>query len=172
MKRPAFTFIELMITTLILGFLAVAGSISVQKSRIRATFRGYETEIIHLVQQARSSSLSNLRIGDEDDLGATEEVVHYELLIQEEGITLNAVGDTISKELGVVDLSTDDDVSISTEFEVYYFPPYGEVCFSPSCLDGGLTEQSFTLDSEFSDMYTQVTIDVYGGFPELEELEE
>jgi prepilin-type N-terminal cleavage/methylation domain-containing protein len=171
MEKPAFTFIELMVSTAIIAIISVTTALTIQTTRVRSAFRNYETQIVHLAQQARSASLSNLRIGGLEDIESSEEVIHYQLAIRGAGVQLNAVGETLVEELGIVNIADDPSIEIGPIFDVYYFPPYGDVCFNPSCTPDPITEKTFTINSIYTDIYTEITIDVYGGFPEVEEFQ-
>ncbi len=167
-KRPAFTFIELLIVIIIMAILSVALAISYQRVQLKVRYDAHVNAIVELFQRARSLSLSTLMIDD------TEPVEFYYLAVGEGDVVLTAEGGGLSEELDR--FTFDNDIMIDTELEIYYFPPYGDICLGASgCNDpifvGPPETENVTVLSDASGVYsTEFTITNVGGYVDAVQL--
>lgn len=163
MNTRAFTLIEVMIVTILVGILSVGLSLSFGGIRESTAFGQHQTRVVEIIQKARGLSLSNRLLNDQP-------IDSYFLYITNEGIALHVTGPGGVEEVDRFDFDRSNwDFQIDTVFDVYYFPPYGDICFTESC-NSGLTSRSFHLYSPSNpELDTQITIDIYGGFPEIDE---
>jgi len=161
-RRPAFTLIELFLVIIITAVLSTALAVSMQKTTLKANFDDQVLNIRRLVEEARGYSLSNYLV---NDLAPAE---YYLLSVTTTDLSLSAVADDgTTEELDSLTFATG--YAMSEPMTVYYVPPYGEVCFAYPC-DGVLTEDSMVFSDTNSTYEAMITIDIYGGFAEIEEL--
>ena len=155
----AFTLIEMMIVTVIVAILALGLLFAFQGTKDKADFSNQQTQVVNLIQEARGLSLSNLMVGDE--------IAQYYLLsVQRGSVTLSSVAESGTLlEVGMVTFEGDVSVPRGTTFDTYYFPPYGDVCFSEDCAATDPTEDTFTLTDGVNE--SDITITIYGGYPEV-----
>lgn len=139
-----------------MALISIAMALSFSGAKDRANFNEAEIEMLDLIQKARGSALSSVLVG-------TDPVDYYELDFEESGITLTAVSETGTSE-EIDGITFEPGITISTAFEVYYFPPYGDVCFSSGCSDT-VEGKNFTLESNIGESVTY-RISRYGGYPE------
>ena len=167
--KPAFNLIELLITTTVVAILATVAAFSFSGAKNGATFNDQKTKVVDMLQQARSYSLSNVLV----DSGTGEATDYYRLDIGENTLTLTAVGTsgTISAtELDSIELLDGYRIEFSSgapDLEIYYFPPYGEICFSASNCSDSTTEKSFVLSGP-DEREATITLNVFAGYPEVE----
>lgn len=165
-KKTAFTFIELILVITLLAILSTAVILGWRQNQIHAQFRDLETKIISMIQKARGLSLSNLTIENADESIPVE---YYLLNISETSLSIQAIGQDSAATAEEIDvLEFPEGFSLDTTFEVYYFPPYGEVCWESDCPDDFEEEKTFTLSTEFSNENQEFGISIYGGYPELQ----
>ena len=130
-------------------------------ARDRSNLSDQKTQILNIIQEARGLSLSSL-------LTEGEVTDYYELSVAENGVSLLAkTHEGERTEISSVDLK--EGFQIQGERDIYYIPPYGDVCIEdiPPC-DGTNTETSFTLTSLEGNGEVTFTITKYGGYPEVE----
>lgn len=162
--------IELLISIVIIAVLSVAIAVNLSRGALKANFDNQLVEIVHVLEQARSYSLTNFLIEDPSD-GSTEPADYYLITVTSAGVRLDAYGPTL--DFGLENVVLDDGFSIDaitgSEY-AFYFPPEGEICFvNPSC-PSGTTEISFTVVDSSGTYSSQITLNIYGGYPEVESL--
>jgi type II secretory pathway pseudopilin PulG len=153
---------EMMIAITIIAILTVTLAYSFSAARDSANFKDQKLQILNIVQEARSLSLSSMLTE------GGEVVEHYELAIESDVIRLEARGGNGGRtEINRVEFENGFEI-LSGDHEIYYIPPYGEVCIddTPPC-DGNTTEASFILQSP-SGQEATFTISKYGGYAEVE----
>ncbi len=119
--------------------------------------------MLDLMQKARGSALSSVLVEDPDGVADSEPVAYYKLSIQTNAITLTAVSTSFAAE--IESLSFENGITLSPVIEVYYFPPYGEVCFDVACTDKTTQYKNFTLQDATGEDVTY-RISRHGGHPE------
>ncbi|MEK7146233.1 MAG: type II secretion system protein [Patescibacteria group bacterium] len=158
-KNPAFTLIEILIVVILMGILTATVAVSFTRSKDKAVFRDNQTQIINMFQKARSLAISNL-------LTEGDEAIYYLVEITEDFIYLWTEGEAGGSE-ELDRFYFDDDITVTPALEVYYFTPYGDVCFDIDCTDTD-TEKTFTISSTSSTGYTAtISISTFSGLPEL-----
>lgn len=165
LEAPAFTMIELLIGIIIIAVLSVAIAVNLSRGALKANFDDQVVEIVHVLEQARSYSLTNFLISD------TEPADYYLITVTSAGVRLDAYGPTLDS--GLENVTLDDGFSIEditgSEY-AFYFPPEGEICFdTPDCASG-VNEISFTVVDSSGTYSSQITLNIYGGYPEVESL--
>ncbi len=174
MKRPAFTLIEILIVISLLGIISLGLALSFQYGRSRAEFKKAEYQLTNIIQRARELSLSNILI---TDYAQDFETDYYQLQIREDGATLTAYGTSPAGELKpyeieIINLNSDYGLSIDSALNIYYIPPYGEICFtinSANCdYSDGVTEKSFILSGQDSIQEKTFRLSIYSAYPEVE----
>lgn len=162
-SHRAFTLIELCVSILIVAILSVALVVNFGGASRKANFDDQVVQIVHLLEQARSYSLTNFLIND------TEPVDYYLLTITSAGLSLDAYGPTLDSALESVALDSNFSITVMTGYEyVFYFPPNGDICFATPDCDSSLTEISFILVDDTGTYSQVISMNKYGGFPELE----
>ncbi len=165
-QQPAFTLIELIICVCIIAILSVALLVNFSGNVTRARLDDQVVEIVHLLEQARSYSLTNFLI---DDITPAE---YYLVTVNATGITLDAQGATAT------DVETLESVTLSSNFSItnitgseyfYYFPPSGEICFDTEACDSGINDVSFTVVDSTAVYSQEITLNKFGGAPEVEQ---
>ncbi|QQR54823.1 prepilin-type N-terminal cleavage/methylation domain-containing protein [Candidatus Peregrinibacteria bacterium] len=164
-KKPAFTFIELVIVILIMSVLAVTLALAYQRVQLKVRYDAHVNTITDFFQRARSYSLSTLMVN------GAEPTQYYLLEVFEDGINIVAHSENLSQ---VLDSYTfDEDIRFQRELEIYYFPPSGELCLGMShCYDPNYTgtpstEQSSILSDASQTYSTEFSITQTGGFIEI-----
>ena len=166
--RPAFSFVELLVVMMILAILTVALAIAYQRIQLKVRYDANVSSITELFQRARTMSLSTVLIND------TEPVEYYLLAVNNHDISLVAQGDTLSETLDTFEY--DADMEMSDELEIYYFPPFGEVCLGVYlCRDSSFTgtvetENTTTFSDRTGAYEAEFTITNTGGFVEVEQI--
>lgn len=152
---------------MIVAILSISLAFSFSGARDRSNFADQKTEIINLIQEARGLSLASIQVDD-----ATPWVPdYYAVETAEDSIEINAYTYDDSNESTIETLTLIDGFSLDV-VTFYYIPPYGETCIEePPCESGGETEQSFVLYSPDETQQSQFTVSIYGGYPEVEDLE-
>lgn len=168
-KQPAFNLIELLITTVIVAVLATVAALSFSGAKNGAVFNDQKTKVVDLLQQARSYSLSNVLVDS-----STEKTTDYYILeIDENTITLSAIGTsstTSTTELTSLELQEGYTFALpsgASKIEIYYIPPYGEICFYAYDCSDSTEEISFILSGP-DDRKATITLNVFAGYPEVE----
>lgn len=161
----AFTLIELIISISIIAILSIGVAINFKSSLLKAKFNDEVLQIVHVLEQARSYSLTNFLIND------TEPADYYLITITEAGVRLDVYGPTLDS--GLENAALDEDFSITgitgSEY-AFYFPPSGEICFdTPDCASG-INEISFTVVDSTGEYSQEISLNKYGGGPQLESL--
>ena len=146
---------------MIVAILSVAVVVNFGKSQLKANFDDQVIQIVHVLEQARTYSLTNFLIAD------TSPAEYYLLTVSSTGITLLAYNSSTSSILETVTL--DSNFSITGSEEVYYFPPNGDICFDTPDCDSLATEISFTLVDSTATYSKEISLNMYGGFPEVEQ---
>lgn len=159
-NQAAFTLIELVIAMVILAVLSIALVARFENATLKAHFNDQVNNVLRLIEETRANSLSNYLILD------TEPTDYYILNIENGQVIVEAHGPTLDEELERYTLESG--FEISDNKEIFYYPPYGEICIGlPDCSTGE-SEFSFTL-SDTSGTYSQnITISVFGGYPDLD----
>lgn len=150
--KKAFTLLELMIVITIMAILTMALVFSFNNATLKAKFDNEKTKITNIVAQARSKSFSNIL------LESGEVAEYYLLTIDTTKSTLTAVNETTSEIIDTFDYETG--IFITDKIEVYYFPPYGEVCFDIDCVS---TEESISTRLTDNNSVYMSTISIYQG---------
>jgi prepilin-type N-terminal cleavage/methylation domain-containing protein len=179
-KKKAFTLIEVIVVISMVAVLSVGFALNIDKVRTRGNFHAMQNQIIGVLQSARSLSLSNqLRYSDE--YGGDYPVQYYRLMVKENGLGLDAYlnvpgADPLPQEtLKLIDFDTEaeeyeiiDNMAVDRNLLIFYFPPYGEICFNKTCTssDQQQTFRFFTADDAFA---SEMTVSVHGGTVELNE---
>lgn len=165
---PGFTLIEILIVVTIISILTGGFVISFNNLRIKGDFEDHEAGVLSLINQARTLALSNVQ----HDTG--EATAYYELGVSVDSNALvlstydiNGISQTIDR------YDLDDSTSIYSDacgdnssggFSIIYTPPYGEISFS----DDSQIKTLYICSEDNLDYNTSITIDIYGGFPEVE----
>lgn len=158
-KKPAFTLIEILIVVILMAILTMTVAVSFDRSHDKAVFRDNQTEIINIFQKARSLAISNL-------LTEGDEALYYLVEITEDFIYLWTEGAAGGSE-ELARFYYDDDITVEPALEIFYFTPYGDVCFDIGCTDTD-TEKTFTISSTSNTGYTAtISISTFSGLPEL-----
>ncbi len=157
--------IELLIAIIIIAVLSIALAVSLSRGVLKAKFDDQVLQVVHVLEQARTYSLTNFLILD------TEPADYYLISVTSAGVMLDAYGPTLDYGLENVALADGFEIEDITGSEyAFYFPPDGEICFdTPDCASG-ITEISFTLVDSSGTYSSQITLNIYGGYPEVEEL--
>lgn len=159
----AFTLLELVICICIVAILSVTLMVNFKGSFLKANFDDQVVQVVHILEQARSYSLTNFLVND------TEPAEYYLLTVSSTGITLVAQA-SVSSTLETVVLDSDISISSITGSEsVYYFPPTGEICFDTLDCDSGINDISFTIVDSTGTYSQVISLNKYGGAPEVEE---
>lgn len=163
MKRRAFTLIEMLLVVSMTAIIAVTMSFSIRNVQERATFKEHQQEIVAIFQTARTLALSNLLLD-----GQVAEF--YVIEVASNYMTLNAgFADGSGQSIEVLEFDEEFEADTGVDSATfYYFPPAGEVCFVYTC-DSGSTSKTISLLSTQADYETEITIDIYGGYPEINE---
>lgn len=173
MKHRAFTLVEIVVVVLVVGIVTAGLALSLNNGRAQAEFKNAEYQVTNLLQEARSLSLANILIEDESGDFETD---YYHLSVTRPRMILTAYGtndsgSAVSQEIDTVELSMDHELSFDGVYDIYYVPPYGELCFSYSggCVfTGQPTELSFDLTREEVGQTRTFTISIYSGYPEID----
>jgi type II secretory pathway pseudopilin PulG len=139
----------------VLSVLLVTSFVSLSSN---ARFNNTKTQIVNMIQKARSLSLSNILIND------TDPTDYYKLTLTGQTVTIDAYGTvpTNTESIGILNLDTD--FSFASTLDVYYFPPYGDVCFNASnCSDSSSTAAVILSNADATKTAT-FTFDVNGGY--------
>lgn len=159
MKRPAFTLIEVIVVVVIVALISSSLAIVTSRSRSKALFKDTEVQLTHLIQEARSSALSNLEIDNES-------ASYYLLELSTSSATLTGYNELLtSTELD--SLTYESGITLDDDYEIYYFPPDATVCFTAACSES-YTYITMTLSSTGTDYESSITVSSFGGFPEVE----
>lgn len=163
MKRSAFTFIELLITIVVLGIITISLAVSFDATKGKADFRNNQAEMINIFQKARALSLSNVVVDTTNEINTD----YYLLDVAEGSITLTAYGSDSIYTTEIDSYTFDDEISLNKNFKVYYTPPYGDICIDDltSC---STTSKAFTLIGKYGDIEyeQQYLISIHGGYAE------
>ena len=160
----AFTLIELLITIAIVAILSVGLAVNFRGSIQKAHFDDEVLGLVHILEQARSYSLTNFLISD------TEPADYYLITVSEAGITLEAHGATLDATMESVTLSDDFSITDVTGSQyIYYFPPTGLICLESADCTSTESEVSFTLVGADTTNSQVISLNKYGGAPEVEE---
>ncbi|MFA5854983.1 MAG: type II secretion system protein [Candidatus Gracilibacteria bacterium] len=171
-KNPrAFTLIELLIVMTIMAFLSVALAVSFSGANQKAAFDDQKLQLINLIQTARSRSFSNVL---SEDGRPTE---YYLLIIMPTFAAVEAHYSDTESDFEVLDKFTygsgyeaSGSAAGPELMKVYYTPPNGEVCFGSSCpaTSDVTPEQTITFRNKAHTLSTTITVDLYGGFADVE----
>ena len=158
-RAKAFTFIELLMVITMMGILSVILGLSYTKLQTLTRFKNEKTQIVNMIEKAHSLSLSSILIND------TEPTDYYELSITPSTLSLDAYASDGTTTENIDSLSLERDFSFDLSVDIFYFPPYGDVCFDVSTCDSADTSKTreVTLSDSSTDTAT-FTIDVNGGY--------
>jgi prepilin-type N-terminal cleavage/methylation domain-containing protein len=175
MKHRAFTLVEIVIVIMIVAIISVALALSFTESKKHAEFKQVKADVTNIIQQARSLSLANILI---DGSGSNQfETDYYLLDFQVDSLTLTAYGTDshdhpIDSEIDSLEFTSSTGIELDAAVDVYYVPPYGEVCFSyaSGCDYDADTDTSkeLNLTRDGSDQSASITISIYSGYPEID----
>jgi type II secretory pathway pseudopilin PulG len=147
----------------IVAILSVSLALSFLQLRLNARFSAAKTDVVDLIQKARSLSLSNILVN------GGEPTDYYQLTISSSQVTLDAYNSVDDENIET--LTLDSDFSFDTELHVLYFPPYGDVCFNPavdySSCDHTTIENVTTLSDSSGAKTATFTISPNGGYVEV-----
>ncbi|MBT4385113.1 type II secretion system protein [Candidatus Peregrinibacteria bacterium] len=180
--KPAFTLIEVIVVTSMVAILSMGFALNIDKIRKRGNFHAVQNEIVGVLQNARSLSLSNQLRTNEGD-GIDYPVKYYRIMIKENGLGLDAYldmpgADPLPQEnLTLVDFDsmTEEDFSIidnmvaDRNLLVFYFPPYGEICFNNKDCSSASIEKTFRFHTDDDEFATEMTLSIHGGTVEINE---
>lgn len=156
LRAKAFTLIELLMVIVLVAVLSVLLVTSFVSLSSNARFNNTKTQIVSMIEKARSLSLSNILIND------TEPTDYYKLSLIDGMVTIDAHGPTLSESIAT--LSLDIDFSFTTTLDVYYFPPYGDVCFNASDCSDLSTSAEVVLSNADASKTATFIFDVNGGY--------
>jgi len=160
-RRAAFTFIELIVVITMMAILATILAVSFQNLRLSSRFNDQKVKIVSLIEGARSQALSNILVN------GTAPTSYYLLDIESTAITLTAVAEDATSET-LKTLTLDSDMTLATvPLEIYYFPPYGDVCFDSACADTTTISKDFTLSDSTGAKTATFTLNVNGGYVDV-----
>lgn len=158
-RTRAFSLIELLIVITILAILSTLFVLSYNSIRLQTRFNAQKNEIVRLVEEARSLSLSSIFVND------AEPTNYYLLTLSPSSVSIEAFGDTGSETIDSIPIESD--MSLDTTLEVFYLPPYGDVCFvSETCPEPQSQSETVTLTS--GTLTASFTIDGNGGYVTVE----
>lgn len=152
--------IELLIAITIIAVLSIAIALNFGRGALNARFDDQVQKIVHIIEQARSYSLNNYLVED------SEPTEYYVLTVDTNRMILEAHGATLTSTLEEVELA--DEFTISDAQTIYYVPPYGEIYIESE--DSGITEFTFSVEDSSAAHSETISINVYGGYPEVEDL--
>jgi prepilin-type N-terminal cleavage/methylation domain-containing protein len=162
--QKAFSLVEILIVMTILVVISTSLALSFGDSKQKVVFNDYEQQIVNMMQQARGLSLANILVAED------EETDYYQLSFARTGLTLTALGvgddagsDPTEEEINSLNFS--EGYNFDLAFDIYYFPPFGDICFSSDCSDGE-SLQRFTFSLDESDFSTEYIFNIQGGYPE------
>ena len=158
-RAKAFTLMELLIVIVILAVLSVLLGTSYIKMASAARFNNAKTDIVNMIQKARSLSLSNILIND------TEPTDYYVLTLEVGEVSIEAYASDGTSET-ITSLPLDSSFSFDTSLSVLYVPPYGDVCFDNIACASTDTTRDLILTDTYGHTAT-FTIDVNGGYVEV-----
>lgn len=159
----AFTLIELMLVIVILAISSAALLVNFRSASQKALFEDQLSNIVNVIEKARSYSLTNYLVND------FEPAEYYLLTIADNSISIEAYADYggTHETLEEYDLPIGFETTAADD-EIFYFPPYGQVCLTYSCTMAGFTKYSFTVSSSDGSLTQTITITTHGGFAEFE----
>lgn len=158
LRAKAFTLIELLMVIVIIAVLSVLLVTSFVSLSSNARFNNAKTQIVSMIEKARSLSLSNILIND------TEPTDYYKLTLTGGTVTIDAYGTDPTISESIASLSLDTDFSFATTLDIYYFPPYGDVCFNAADCSDPSTSAEVVLNNADSTKSAAFTFDVNGGY--------
>ena len=161
--RRAFTFIELTIVIFILAILSLSLALAYQRIQAKIQFDAHISRVTSLFQKARTLSLSTLMVSD------TDPTQYYLLHLSEGGMLLDAYG-TSGTPKNIETYTFDEGLTFMGTLDVYYYPPYGDVCIGSSCPDDSAAQTSLLFIDETSAYTATFSISEAGGYVEVEEL--
>jgi len=153
----------MLIVITIMALLSMAMAFAFSGARDNANFNDQKLAVTNIIQEARGLSLSSILV---ETASGDEPAYYYYLAITEDDITLSAVTED-SDTTKINSLTLEEGFEIDQPVDVYYFPPYGDICIGRFDCSASVTEEVFTLTSEEGREAT-FTISVYGGYPEVE----
>lgn len=167
LRPPAFTMIELLIAIIIIAVLSVAIAVNLSRGALKANFDDQLVGIVHVLEQARTYSLTNFLIED------TEPADYYLITIAETGVTLEAYGSSgLTSTLENVELADGFTISATSTTtlpqSIYYVPPDGDIYIESET--SGITEFEFSVEDDSGTYSETVSLNIYGGYPEVETL--
>lgn len=163
-RRPAFTLIELLLAIIIIAVLSMALLTSFRNATLKARFDDELTTINRIVGKARGYALSNYLVNDDTSKPAEYYLVSF--TVNDIGLAAVATDGTVEK---LENHTFNTAFAINTPLDAYYFTPDGNVCFSADCSDG-LIEDTVIFSDTGGTYSSTITISVYGGFVEIEDL--
>jgi prepilin-type N-terminal cleavage/methylation domain-containing protein len=166
----AFTLIELIISLLFIAILAMALYSNFSRGVLKARFDDEVVAITDIIEEARGYSFTSVLIED------TEPTDYYLLSIETTGISLEAYATNASGTVSetIKEITFDTRFTIDAPESIYYFPPEGDICFQfidaeDFDCDPDINEIDFTLADSTGTYDQTININVYGGYPELED---
>lgn len=153
-----------MIVILIIAIMSATLVLNFQSASEKGQFDAQVTNIVRVIEQARNYSLSNYLVND------SEPTEYYLLTIGNDYLTLEAFAEFGGLHETLVDYDMDKGFTTtgSDDDELFYIPPYGELCLTYPCVEGGEMEYSFTISNADESLTQPITITTYGGFAEVE----
>lgn len=165
MKHRAFTLIEIIIVIMVVAILSTGLALSFSNGRGQAAFKDAQYQITNIIQEARALSLSNVLI---EDTGVEADYYLLDITASELTLTAYGMGESAAVEHEIQSVTLSDGVEIDSGLQVYYIPPYGDLCFTYAGIcNYTTTESSFTLIRENSDQTATFTLSIYSGYPEI-----
>lgn len=158
---------EMFIVTVIVAILSTTLFLSFSRGIQKAEFDDQLNTIIRIMEKVRGYSLSNVLVNELESAPAE----YYLLIIAEDYIQLEVYAEDGSKEtLNYYEFEGDYKTDAENPLYVYFFPPYGELCFSNDAqCENEETEKSFIFQSADGLQKKTIRLNIHGGYPEVEE---
>lgn len=160
-RAKAFTLIELLMVIAMIGILSTMFGLSFVKLVADARFKNAKTEIVSMVEKARSLALSNILINDD----VTTPTDYYKLTLSGTSVSVDAYADDDVTTENIDTFTLNNGITFAGVIEAYYFTPYGLVCFdTPDCDSANTDTYRFVTMSDSNGNTATFTIDVNGGY--------
>lgn len=128
-RHNAFTLIEVLVVSMMIGILAMSMAVTFSGSKQSAQHRSTQDEVFNLIQKARGLSFSSVYVN------GVEPLDYYVLQFDAQEVQLNAIGGSETEPIDSIELPEELMFTIGetyrevNEMALYYFPPYGTLCF-------------------------------------------
>lgn len=159
--HSGFTLIELTIVILIIAILSLGLLTQFKGATEKARFKAQAQNVLRIMQNARSMSLTRKLIADSP-------VEYYKLDVTEDFVNLAAVAEDGSPEQ-LEYYEFENGYAMDSDFSAYFFSPSGSLCFTDelSSCDSAGTEESVRFETETGALSATFTLNINGSYPEL-----